>query len=351
MEKRRILGWAVFTLASLLTGCASLPAPQGRTETTALTDTPTRDLAARSTPGVTANPGKTGIHAVPNPQDAFAARVLLAGAAEKSIDAQYFLWHGDQVGNLLFEALWRAAGRGVRVRLLIDDINTAGLDDNPGGARRASGHRGAPVQPVRPAQRPGPQLPRRLHAPEPSHAQQVVHRGQPGEHRGRTQYRQRILRRRLRPWLRRSGRVRRGTGGAGGFKGSSISTGTVRRPTRRQAFVGTPGPEAAAALEARFAANARRPGVAVAYIDAVRAAPLVQQLLDRQLALEWTRAQLVYDDPGKTLDTTQRTDRAAVPGAGAHDRASPSKLWTWSRLTSCRAPRAPPPWRRWPAAA
>ena len=39
---------------------------------------------------------------------------------------QYYIWHGDHVGYLLFEALWQAAERGVRVRLLLDDINTAG---------------------------------------------------------------------------------------------------------------------------------------------------------------------------------------------------------------------------------
>ena len=65
---------------------------------------------------------------MPSPHDALAARVLLAAAAEKSIDAQYFIWHGDEVGNLLFEAVWRAAERGVRVRLLLDDLNTAKLD-------------------------------------------------------------------------------------------------------------------------------------------------------------------------------------------------------------------------------
>src|SRR5205085_1809203 len=64
----------------------------------------------------------------PNPRDTFAARVLLADAAEKSLDAQYYIWHGDQVGYLLFEALWRAAERGVRIRLLLDDLNTKGLD-------------------------------------------------------------------------------------------------------------------------------------------------------------------------------------------------------------------------------
>ena len=121
MGMRCIRVWVVVTLAALITGCASLPTPQGRIETTALTDTADTRLGRAVTPGVGANPGKTGIQPLPNPQDAFAARILLAGASEKSIDAQYFLWHGDQVGNLMFEALWHAAGRGVRVRLLIDE--------------------------------------------------------------------------------------------------------------------------------------------------------------------------------------------------------------------------------------
>ena len=54
--------------------------------------------------------------------------MLLAAAAEKSLDVQYYIWHGDQIGYLLFEALWQAAERGVRVRLLLDDMNTSGLD-------------------------------------------------------------------------------------------------------------------------------------------------------------------------------------------------------------------------------
>ena len=56
-----------------------------------------------------------------------AARVALAAAAEKSLDVQYYTWHDDEVGNLLFEALW-GRRRGVRVRLLLDDLNTGGLD-------------------------------------------------------------------------------------------------------------------------------------------------------------------------------------------------------------------------------
>ena len=53
---------------------------------------------------------------------------MLAAAVQKSLDAQHFIWHGDQVGSLLFEALWKAAERGVRVRLLLDDADTTGID-------------------------------------------------------------------------------------------------------------------------------------------------------------------------------------------------------------------------------
>ncbi|MDQ3797757.1 MAG: phospholipase D family protein, partial [Pseudomonadota bacterium] len=41
---------------------------------------------------------------------------------------QYYIWHNDMSGTLLFEALRQAADRGVRVRLLLDDFNTKGLD-------------------------------------------------------------------------------------------------------------------------------------------------------------------------------------------------------------------------------
>ena len=115
-------------LAALMAGCATLPSLEGRTTTTALTDTAETRLGRAVAADVAANPGKTGIHPVFKPHDAFAARALLAAHAEKSLDVQYYIWHGDQTGYLLFEALLKAAERGVRVRLLLDDINTSGLD-------------------------------------------------------------------------------------------------------------------------------------------------------------------------------------------------------------------------------
>lgn len=75
-----------------------------------------------------AHPGKSGIVALARGLDAFAARAALADAAERSLDIQSYIWHDDVSGGLLFDALRRAAGRGVRVRLLLDDNNTAGMD-------------------------------------------------------------------------------------------------------------------------------------------------------------------------------------------------------------------------------
>ncbi|MCO5101344.1 MAG: phospholipase D family protein [Burkholderiaceae bacterium] len=77
---------------------------------------------------VQAHPGKSGVFALADGRDAFAARVLLADASERSLDIQYYIWNGDKTGTLMFEALRRAAARGVRVRLLLDDNKTAGLD-------------------------------------------------------------------------------------------------------------------------------------------------------------------------------------------------------------------------------
>ncbi len=72
--------------------------------------------------------GLTGIAPLQNGTDAFAARFLLAEAAVSSLDVQYYIWRGDMTGYLLLDALRRAADRGVRVRLLLDDNGISGLD-------------------------------------------------------------------------------------------------------------------------------------------------------------------------------------------------------------------------------
>src|SRR5512142_2881504 len=74
------------------------------------------------------HPDRSGIVPLPDGHDAFAARALLADAAERTLDVRYYIWHNDMSGTMLFAALRRAADRGVHVRLLLDDNNTAGLD-------------------------------------------------------------------------------------------------------------------------------------------------------------------------------------------------------------------------------
>lgn len=116
-------------LASLLSGCA-LPDLEGRSVSSALTPAESVDtaLGRAIAPRAQAHPGMTGIHALSDPHDAFAARVLLARAAQKTLDVQYYIWRGDTTGTLLLSELHAAAQRGVRVRLLLDDNGTAGLD-------------------------------------------------------------------------------------------------------------------------------------------------------------------------------------------------------------------------------
>ncbi|MCI4053420.1 phospholipase D-like domain-containing protein, partial [Klebsiella pneumoniae] len=64
-----------------------------------------------------------------DPHEAFAARAALIESAEHSLDLQYYIWRNDISGRLLFNLVYLAAERGVRVRLLLDDNNTRGLDD------------------------------------------------------------------------------------------------------------------------------------------------------------------------------------------------------------------------------
>ena len=85
-------------------------------------------LGARVAEGQAARPGQTGVFPLENGRDALASRLALIAAAERSIDAQYYIWHDDTSGILLLEALQHAAERGVRVRLLLDDNGVPGLD-------------------------------------------------------------------------------------------------------------------------------------------------------------------------------------------------------------------------------
>jgi putative cardiolipin synthase len=124
----RLLALLAIAGAVLLQGCAQLPSLAGRSSSVALQDTADTRLGKSVLPRTQAQPGKSGVFALTDGRDAFAARVLLADASERSLDIQYYIWRDDATGTLLSEAVRRAAARGVRVRLLLDDNGTFGLD-------------------------------------------------------------------------------------------------------------------------------------------------------------------------------------------------------------------------------
>lgn len=130
---KRFYAFCSLALSFLLSGC-SLPPPQGRTASQALdaaeaTSTPLGHGVQVLRQQAGATPDLTGFYSIRDANEAFAARALLARGAQRSLDVQYYIWRSDTTGNLLAHELILAADRGVRVRLLLDDAGTEGLDD------------------------------------------------------------------------------------------------------------------------------------------------------------------------------------------------------------------------------
>jgi cardiolipin synthase C len=71
---------------------------------------------------IAANAGKTGVYVLDTGAEALLARAWLVEQAQRSIEVQYFIWSTDNIGILAAEALLRAAERGVRVRVIVDDL-------------------------------------------------------------------------------------------------------------------------------------------------------------------------------------------------------------------------------------
>lgn len=123
------LHWIALTL--LLTSCASLPANNKQVPGVALADnsgtTWAKGIEARRRSQGVDN-DLSGMLLLNDGVDAFVARVALARLAEKTLDVQYYLYHSDLSGQLLTAELWKAAERGVRVRVLLDDMDMSGKD-------------------------------------------------------------------------------------------------------------------------------------------------------------------------------------------------------------------------------
>jgi len=120
----RLPGLLLMVLLS--SACATLDFDQPRQPSYALDDTADSPIAKKVLPEAVAHPGKSGFALLGDGIEALAARILLMEDATRSIDAQYYFVLDDITGNLFIRGLLAAADRGVRVRLLIDDIATQG---------------------------------------------------------------------------------------------------------------------------------------------------------------------------------------------------------------------------------
>ena len=114
-------------MSVLLSACGALPIQVDRPYSPALqpsTDSPLVRIAQDSSPA----PTLTGFRLMPLGFYSLDARIQLARRARYSLDVQYYLIQDDRTGRLLMRNLRDAALRGVRVRLLVDDLYTAGGD-------------------------------------------------------------------------------------------------------------------------------------------------------------------------------------------------------------------------------
>ncbi|BCQ27858.1 phospholipase D family protein (plasmid) [Caballeronia sp. NK8] len=116
--------WFAVALTLMMTACASLPPQTGRMETHALTDTANTRLGTAFVASEAAHPGDNAFHLLSNGMDALIARVILSENAQRTLDLEYYIWHDDLTGREMAASVMRAADRGVRVRLLLDDLGT-----------------------------------------------------------------------------------------------------------------------------------------------------------------------------------------------------------------------------------
>lgn len=114
-------------LALTATACASLPQDVQRRPSQAFSDwqsTPLGKTVARSAP----DPAMSGFHLVSSGEDAYGTLITLADRATRSLDLQYYIVAADESSREILRRVRAAAERGVRVRVLVDDLNSDGKD-------------------------------------------------------------------------------------------------------------------------------------------------------------------------------------------------------------------------------
>jgi len=311
MRTKRIVLAAVSlaVILAVVDRCNALPPLERRTRSRALTNTADTHLGLGVAPLVAAHPRLSGVYALQNATDAFAARYLLASAAERTLDVQYYIWHRDLSGTLLMQTLVDAADRGVRVRLLLDDNNTAGLDE---ALAALDAHPRIEVRlfnpfAIRTPRFAGyltdfPRLNRRMHNKSFTADNQVTIIG--GRNVGDEYFgaADGVLFADL-DVLAIGPVVREVSDDFDRYwsSGSAFPVALLLRPAK---------PEAIAAISA-MAARVQRDGRAVQYLSAVKRSTFVRQIEGSALPLEWAATRMISDPPEKVLGDS--TDRELLP--------------------------------------
>jgi putative cardiolipin synthase len=127
--RSRLLQW-ILVVASL-GGCASLPPGSdfAKTTSSAYPQAELTRFGRQFAAATRKHEGTSGFRLLTVGVDGFLTRLQMVNLAERTIDIQYFIFRADDTGQLLTEAVLRAADRGVRVRVLVDDGETIAGDD------------------------------------------------------------------------------------------------------------------------------------------------------------------------------------------------------------------------------
>lgn len=125
-------------LLLLVGGCSALPERAQLPDEFARPPSHAGVLAERSAPTEAEHPGQSGFRLISTGAEAYALRALSAEVATGTLDIQTYIWHADPTGKLLAGQALAAADRGVRVRILVDDLDArrknigfAALDAHP----------------------------------------------------------------------------------------------------------------------------------------------------------------------------------------------------------------------------
>jgi putative cardiolipin synthase len=110
-------------------GCSSLPKDYSKTESSFMQPIQESTLTDGLQKISQNHPGQTAMVPLFSGMDALIGRIALAVSASNSLDLQYYIWHNDNSGKLMMAAILAAADRGVRVRLLLDEIHGDDVED------------------------------------------------------------------------------------------------------------------------------------------------------------------------------------------------------------------------------